>query len=69
MAAPHSLTPREGRFPHKPLTLFDLRIGSCRYPPRGPAEPARLFCGKPAALPKPYCHECCRLAYVPAGRR
>lgn len=54
---------------HQPRTLFELRLGSCRYPLGGPTEPARLFCGKPAALPRPYCTECCRLAYVPVGQR
>ena len=46
-------------------TLFQLRSGQCRFPLGRKNEPAEFFCGKPTALPKPYCPECCLLAYVP----
>lgn len=46
------------------LTLLELGLGQCRYPLGEFAEPVRFFCGKPAALPKPYCPECCQRAYV-----
>jgi GcrA cell cycle regulator len=46
-------------------TIFELRAGQCRFPLGGKNEPAEFFCAKPAAWPKPYCRECCQLAYVP----
>ena len=46
-------------------TIFELRAGQCRFPLGRKNEPAEFFCGKPTALPKPYCPECCLLAYVP----
>ncbi len=49
-----------GRHP----TIFELRVRHCRCPLGGFREPAVFFCGKPAELPKPYCRECCRRAYV-----
>ncbi len=58
--------PDEGE--SKPLrrhpTLLELGFGQCRFPLGGFAEPVRFFCGKPAALPKPYCPECAQRAYV-----
>ncbi len=45
-------------------TLLELGFGQCRYPLGAPMEPARFFCGKPAALPRPYCPECAQRAYV-----
>ncbi len=53
----------------KPPTIFQLRTGQCRFPLGGKNEPAEFFCGKRAALPKPYCPECCLLAYVPTRLR
>ncbi len=50
-------------------TIFQLRAGQCRFPLGGKNEPAEFFCGKPAAGPKPYCPECCLLAYVPTRLR
>ena len=50
-------------------TIFQLRTGQCRFPLGGKNKPAEFFCGKPAALPKPYCPECCLLAYVPTRLR
>ena len=50
-------------------TIFQLRTGQCRFPLGGKNKPAEFFCGKPAALPKTYCPECCLLAYVPTGSK
>ena len=50
--------------PRQHPNLLELRSGQCRFPLGGPRQPARFFCGKPAALPKPYCRECRQRAYV-----
>jgi len=50
-------------------TLFQLRSGQCRFPLGGMKDPVEFFCGKPAVAPRPYCHECCQRAYVPAKKR
>ncbi len=51
------------RISHHP-TIFELRVRHCRFPLGSFREPAVFFCGQPAELPKPYCRECCRRAYV-----
>ena len=45
-------------------TIFELRAKHCRFPLGGFRDPAVMFCGKPAELPKPYCRECCGRAYT-----
>jgi hypothetical protein len=50
-------------------TLFELRMGQCRFPLGGLKDPVEFFCGKPALAPRPYCRECCQRAYVPAKKR
>jgi hypothetical protein len=47
-------------------TLFELRMGQCRFPLGSFKEPARFFCGQPVLAPRSYCPECCKRAYVPA---
>ena len=73
--------PKVLEFPKTPepkgVTIFELRnsdkkrgiVGTCKYPLGARLEFAERFCGKPVRNGRPYCPECCSIAYVPMKRR
>jgi GcrA cell cycle regulator len=49
----------------KPAPRVSAHVGSktCSWPMGDPKQPGFHFCGEPAEMGKPYCHQHCHLAY------
>lgn len=45
-------------------TPSNVLIKTCQFPIGDPKKPGFRFCEKPAKLGKPYCMDCCKVAYI-----